>query len=237
MLSRVLRAHPSIASGPESYIIETIEDILAAAERRAGRQQGLLAYRRRDELLQSCARWFLDVFRDHVGSKPIFLEKTPSNLARVTLIHELFPRARIIHLYRDGRDVVYSLLHARHERHYDFPATLEGCTRAWRKIEHVLDFGAQHPELCVEVRYEELLADPERSLTQLCGSLGLPLARPTLGAMLHALERKIHPSSATGADGFVGKWRGFFSASDVAQFKSIGGDLLIRLRYETDSSW
>lgn len=41
-------------------------------------------------------------------NKPIIVEKTVSNTLRVDYIKKIFPNAKIIHLYRDGRDVALS---------------------------------------------------------------------------------------------------------------------------------
>jgi hypothetical protein len=42
------------------------------------------------------------------SGRPRFLEKTPSNCLRLPFIHAVFPDARYIHIYRDGRAVVRS---------------------------------------------------------------------------------------------------------------------------------
>ena len=51
-------------------------------------------------------------FRDHIHeqNKPRFAEKTPSNCLRLDFINAVFPDARYIHIYRDGRAVVRSTL-------------------------------------------------------------------------------------------------------------------------------
>lgn len=42
------------------------------------------------------------------SGKPRLLEKTPSNCLRLEVVHEAFPDARFVHIYRDGRAVVRS---------------------------------------------------------------------------------------------------------------------------------
>lgn len=44
------------------------------------------------------------------SGRPRFMEKTPSNTLRLPFIHALYPDARIIHLVRDGRAVVASMM-------------------------------------------------------------------------------------------------------------------------------
>ena len=40
-------------------------------------------------------------------------EKTPSNVRLIPVLHELWPKARFLHLIRDGRDVCMSILNWR----------------------------------------------------------------------------------------------------------------------------
>lgn len=46
---------------------------------------------------------------DQVGGATVWLDKTAANVLRPALICRLFPQARIVHIIRDGRDVVLSV--------------------------------------------------------------------------------------------------------------------------------
>ncbi len=74
----------------------------------------------------------------------------------------------------------------------------------------------------VECRYEDLVARPEPELRRLCAFIGIP---PIPG-----LGRDITPQS-------VGRWREFFTPSQLAEVGSVIGDLMLQLRQTADLSW
>ena len=93
-------------------------------------------------------------------------DKTPMYMRHLGLLERLFPEAQYVHLVRDGRDAALS-----------FTAMPEGTyTRTWAHPETVGEFACQWlvevegamalggrvgPQRYLEVRYEQLVADPE----------------------------------------------------------------------------
>jgi len=75
------------------------------------------AYQDHDELDETdatpeVARYVRDAFERYVSEagRARFAEKTPSNCLRVRFIHALFPDCRVVHIIRDGRATVRSIL-------------------------------------------------------------------------------------------------------------------------------
>lgn len=66
----------------------------------------------REDLTPRVADYIDRRFAEFLGraGRSRLVEKTPSNCFRIPFIHELYPDCRIIHIFRDGRDVVHSLL-------------------------------------------------------------------------------------------------------------------------------
>lgn len=97
----------------------------------------------------------------------------------------------------------------------------------------------QRPELCV-VRFEDLITDPPGQLSRILDHLeshGFSPQTPR-EAMLQTLAEGMDPGkSETFRKGKTGAWRDHFSAKNIAQFKEVTGDLLIRLGYEQDMDW
>jgi len=67
-----------------------------------------------DEDLRNLMRLTVDYFMDKdsaASGKRIVGDKSPLHTDHVDEIHGLYPEARVIHIYRDGRDVAVSLMH------------------------------------------------------------------------------------------------------------------------------
>lgn len=98
------------------YVFENHPDVAIFNEPRTIWSLGN-AYRPDDELepehltsriAERIDRAFADGLARKGGSR--FVEKTPSNCLRVPFLHALYPDGRYVHIVRDGRDVIRSLL-------------------------------------------------------------------------------------------------------------------------------
>jgi hypothetical protein len=105
------------------------------------------------------------------SGKRIFAEKTPTNVYCFRDFAQLFPESPIVHVIRDGRDVVCSLM----KRGY----SLWECGSRW-----VYDVSAgmscRDLPRYMELRYEDLARDPEGVLRRLCRHLGVPFSHAML---------------------------------------------------------
>ena len=114
-------------------------------------------------------KWLLLEDKFHLrhipGGKQRFCEKTPGNLRNTELIIDFFGgHVKMINLFRDGRDVVTS-------RHPLDP------TKYWVKIDTWVNdvrYGLQVAarEHVYTLKYEDLVAAPERVLRQICEFVG-----------------------------------------------------------------
>ncbi len=123
------------------------------------------------------------------------LEKTPRHVGHLDLVFECFPRARVPIAIRHPVDVLSSLRKRRRAneeasrwprgggwQHFG-PSELAD---AWSAIARVIARRtAEDAERCRVVRYEDLTAEPERVLEELCAFVGEPFERE---AMLAAVE-------------------------------------------------
>jgi Sulfotransferase family len=117
-----------------------------------------------------------------------WVEHTPHNTSMVTTIAELFPGAFFLHILRDGRKVVHSMVHfatflgeeVTNELKSsgrlppwatDFPAAC----KAWRGyVERAMDFCEMNPGRSMTVVNDELSAEPEKYFASILERLGLP---------------------------------------------------------------
>ena len=168
----------------------------------------------------------------------VIVEKTPVHLLYLNRIRRVFPKAAIVVTERDGRDVVASLVHVGRDRSAWWegaPDTVEEAAELWRTYaEASVEF--DEAQACYRARYEQFLENAAERLTELLTQLGLSTGH--IPAQIEACRdgRNI-PIPGVFREGGTGGWRKLFTASDVAAFKSVAGDLLVRLGYESDDSW
>ncbi len=102
------------------------------------------------------------------AGRQVWLEKTPDHLYYLRHIRRHVPDARIVHLIRDGEEVVASLRGAA-EKYPDWQPFLDldhAVSRWNHALRESLAWAGQPGHLLV--RYEALLADPEQVLRRIC---------------------------------------------------------------------
>jgi hypothetical protein len=198
-------------------------------------------------------RVFYDLYAEKEG-KPRWGDKTPRYMRAMPRIERALPEARFIHLIRDGRDVALSQA----ERALDGqePAITEVAERWRRRIETARVHAADLDDY-LEVRYEDLVGDPEGTLRRICAFIELPYDAAMLDYHRRAAERltEMDRDLGSGENGPVrtgderlaghamtteppstdrcGRWRDEMSADDEAEFERVAGGLLADLGYET----
>lgn len=105
-------------------------------------------------------------------------DKTPLHTQFTDQIFELFPEAFIINLVRDPRAVISSakrnLKNKREGTDFWITDDLDKTIERWRwEFGLIKQFTSKYPNNSVLVIYEELVANPEPMLEQLCGQLGI----------------------------------------------------------------
>lgn len=166
--------------------------------------------------------------------KPRWGDKTPGYVRCLPVIKELFPDAAILHVIRDGRDVVLSFL----QQWFGPNGILEGADY-WRadvergRRDGPRDFGKSYHE----VRYEELVADPERVLREVCNVIG-ETYEPTMldyhdTAHRYVIdEQRWHDRTKSAPTRErTERWRQEMSPNDEALFELAAGALLKELGY------
>jgi hypothetical protein len=158
--------------------------------------------------------------------------KTPRHVIFIPTLAERFPEARFVHIVRDGRDVTLSLL----EVDDDMP-DVRTAARFWRDrvMAGRVDGTRLGAERYVEVRYEDLLEDPEGELRRLCAFLDLAFDH----AMLRYYERIPEMVIGSGTHAKLSlpptkglrDWRAQMAEADVASFEAIAGDALEAFGY------
>jgi hypothetical protein len=185
-LQRLLASHPGVRTGQETDLFDVYVGPQLRAWHRDLDQElsgrggvGLAGYLREEEFLSLLREYMNRLLEPMVGElKPgeLFVEKTPSHALFIPEIMELLPESRIIHILRDARDVVASLLAA--SRSWGSHWAPQGAARAsgmWvRHVEAVRKAAlGLKKDRFHEVRYEELHASTPETFKGVCEFLEL----------------------------------------------------------------
>jgi hypothetical protein len=278
LLRMMLDSHPDLAIPPETHFIPalskelksrrkadspmTASDVVEflAEHRRWGdfglSRDALLERIEREEKLRPkfVLRAFFGLYAESQG-KSRYGDKTPGYVKQMGMIQRSLPEARFIHLIRDGRDVAIS----REGRMTAEELSVERHAKIWKRRIGRARRQAPRIKRYLEVRYEDLIEDPEPVLRTICEFIQLPYDPAMLayhersadrlqeiardlddedgGALRPAVERIRAHSLVTEAprSDRVGRWRELMDPGDVARFEAVAGDLLDDLGYEVST--
>jgi hypothetical protein len=170
--------------------------------------------------------------------KPRWGDKTPMYMQHLPLLERLFPNALYVHLIRDGRDAALSFLAMPPgvvTRTWAHPTSAAGVACQWRvEVAAARSLGRRvGPSRYRELRYEDLVADPQGTVRSLCDFAGIPFAPDMLeypGAVDVSAKPHLGRLREPPRQG-VRNWRSEMSPEDVRAFEEVAGDLLAELGY------
>jgi hypothetical protein len=162
-------------------------------------------------------------------------DKTPGYVLHLPLIARLFPEAVVVHVVRDGRDVAASFVDL------GWAGSAEEAALHWRlRVSRGRRAGrALGPGRYRELRYEDLVADPEHTLRELCAAIALPFSPAMVDHRAGAAEvarttshPEYHRHLAEPVTADLRDWRRDLDPSTVARVELLAGPVLAGLGYE-----
>lgn len=247
LLRVMLDSHPAIACGPELKVIPMVAEMWQQF------QQPLyptlehyhLSHSAINDIFATMIRSLLGETATRAGKRRT-AEKTPDNIFFFQHLSYIFPRSPLVHVIRDGRDVVASLMRmdwsnpttgVRDERTTD-PAA---AARYWVDAIEAGRVAAGKSPHYVEVRYEDLARSPETTLGRLLTHLGEAWDPATLD--FHKQGRNLAREAS--ADSVrrpistqaIGRWKTDLTPEARDQVREIAGATLIDLGYAADRTW
>ena len=163
-------------------------------------------------------------------------DKTPYYTPDIDILNSIFPQAKFIQVLRDGRDVALSQRRIEWCTTNSFQLAQDWVwkTMTCHKVGRVLG-----PDRYLELRYEELVRDPEFSLRMACDFLGEKFDvqmlhyHETAKGIVPTESLKWHRNSVRPPDASkVFAWKNALPKSDRIIFEEIAGDTLEYFGYE-----
>lgn len=164
-------------------------------------------------------------------------DKTPAYLFCWEEILAIWPNAQFIVMIRDGRDVACSINSLPFGANTPYHAArdwAQGIREGERLLQSCPD------QVCV-VRYEDLVADPQRWTQAICKFLELSYVPEMLAVEATPVEKVAEGQEAWFANlwaginqSAVGKWKKRLSAQEIAEVHSVAGAELVRYGYEVE---
>ena len=263
-LQLLLDAHPEIACKGEAHFWDTFfEDLLKSVEHFNTRKQWLA------ETTFQGLEPFPGIEREDVAAVmrvvvprvlaraargknvKLYGEKTPNTIHYIEPALGIFPRAKLVHLVRDGRDAAVSCwFHYKRVKPEqvaerwggDLACFLETSAQQWAQETAKGHVAAERwPERVIEVRYEDLLAQPEATLARLLDFLGTDASAEAIQGCLAAADfETLSGGRAAGEEergsffrkGVAGDWREHFDEAMTRRFDALAGEQLRAYGYE-----
>ena len=261
LLQRMLRSHPQISSptGESHFIIPLLTK--AASYGDLSKQENIVAvlremYRISAEFLETDlhgvkfdiealaaaihgrgARTMPQVidtlFRINAEGegKARWLDKTPYYILHLPLLAAIYPDAQFLHIIRDGRDAVLSML----ERNTDIRvfSIYQGAKLWQRYVDAGRMMGAiLPPERYLELRFEDMLNGQEGTLRRICTFLGVEFSEKVID-----FQKSRDPLNKTPLlrEGIKRdnqeKWRDQMAPLQIRTFESVAGRTLAACGY------
>ncbi len=237
LLRAMLDAHPRIACGPELKLVPAICSLRDQWWSAMGHD--LLAAGLNESKLDAAVRSFVTTLLEGMVSDPSevrIAEKTPHNLLHMSMLGRLYPRARFVHVVRDGRAVAASLV----RQAWKDPSTGEPVwyckdpasgARYWSQVvQTIREQSAQVPGRYLELRYEDLVRQPRVTMARLLAFLGEAWHEDVLSHHDQVRVSSLESSSAAVAGpvttSAVDRWRSELRPEDLEAIGLEAGGLL-----------
>jgi tetratricopeptide (TPR) repeat protein len=172
LVEQVLASHPRVFGAGERQLVPEMFDSLAQATGRTEPPLDCVKHLDR-ESIDRIGRRYVDALAALNDSADRIVDKLPDNTFYLGLIAVLFPQAKLIHCRRDLRDVALScwMTHFANLRWACDPHHIETRIREYRRLMN--HWRAVLPVRVLDMQYEAMVADPERSSRELVAWCGL----------------------------------------------------------------
>jgi hypothetical protein len=139
-----------------------------------------------------------------------WIDQSPTYTLMAPELLELFPGAQFLHIVRDGRSVVHSMINSGFAKAW--ASDFERACATWADFVRAgSSFAAAAPDRCLTVRYAELTADPDQGFSSILRFLGVEWEpEPATFVRTNRINSSYQPDGAIAASRYRGPaepWR------------------------------
>lgn len=240
VLGKCLAAHPRCHMGEESFFLFHLWHIFSDLHSGMNERNWapLSTSIDESELLDLMGDFSDRIFLALIGQKSgadVYVDQTQWYGSISPFIDKLYPDARYVHIIRDGRAVTRSLRALSTLGQNWTGNDMRESANIWNTLVHnCLRIGKETPERYTEVRYEELVRDPESTIRKICHDLRLdysnqmtlplntPISDPT-----RDVGQVLNPTDDNNK-----KWPDEWTEEERSIFQEIAGKLMQQLCYD-----
>lgn len=194
-LQRMFLSHPGVVGGQESEFFLRFTPAMGSVKR--GQQVnerlvGLGWYWKEEDFYEEIRQLWEETFQPLFENRRdvnLLVEKTPSHCIHMAAIKDVLPKAKFIHIIRDSRAVVASMLAASRGwgKHWAPGTAKDAAVSWWVSVSAGRKNGAAlESDEYAEVNYESLLINPIAELRRLYDFAGLPYTETLLEQIVEA---------------------------------------------------
>jgi tetratricopeptide (TPR) repeat protein len=208
LTEQILASHPQVhGAGELLYWI-----FAADAERAANPEQRAVNPEQRAAMIAELGRAYLEGLATQAPEASRVVDKLPVNFRNAGLIHAALPGARFIHLERNALDTCLSIYFQGFSAAHPYATDFGDLAHYYHEYRRLMAHwrSVLPPQTLLEVRYEDLVEDPEGWTRRMLAHIGLPWDPRCLE--FHRTERPVLTASNWQVrqpigKGSVGRWR------------------------------
>jgi tetratricopeptide (TPR) repeat protein len=170
LLERMLGMHSQVAA-----LGELTELPMAVVRAAGGSDKGETIRRAGDADFAAFGRTYLHAVEGYQSSRPVTVDKLPSNFLYIGMLRLGLPGARILHLRRHPMDSAFAIYKTLFRMGYPYSYSLEDLAAYFAAYHRLMThWRAAAPGFVIDVDYEDLVSAPEETLHTILARLDLP---------------------------------------------------------------
>ena len=243
LLRVMLDSHPRIYCGPELKVTPLIGQMWHTFH---SAQPALKDYEISSVDIQTLFQQLFHILTSKMltkSGKSRIAEKTPGNARFFQHLHYVFPTSPLIHVIRDPRAVVASLLKmdwidASTGKPLPYVSSVDAASNYWLDEVQAAKATANHPTASknyIEIKYENLVEEPQQTLKELLIKIGEEWDPSVL--QYHSIKRNLAGESSESQvqqplyKSSISKWRTELSLEQIRQIEVRTAKLMSELNY------